>query len=81
MSWFKRALPPVQPGDRFVKIGDQPNKVWVVSRVWETVDGIPHVRMESFLHQGETRIISVSALMDLRFFAPAAPVERGDDRF
>ncbi|KIM00744.1 hypothetical protein CCC_01738 [Paramagnetospirillum magnetotacticum MS-1] len=74
MSWFKRALPSVKPGDRFVKIGDQPNKVWVVSRVWDTVDGIAHVRMESFFHQGETRIISVSALTDPRFFLPASPV-------
>jgi hypothetical protein len=75
MSWFKRASPSVKPGDRFVKVGDPPNKVWVVSRVWETVDGIPHVRMESFLHQGETRIISVSALMDRRFYAPAVHIE------
>jgi hypothetical protein len=75
MSWFKRASPAVNPGDQFVKVGDPPNKVGVVSRVWETVDGIPHVRMESFLHQGETRIISVSALMDRRFYALAVHIE------
>jgi hypothetical protein len=62
----------IQAGDRFVKVGDSPNKVWVVSRVWETVDGLPHARMENFHHQSETRIISVSALTDPQFFTPAA---------
>jgi hypothetical protein len=72
MSLFSRRSLPVQSGDRFVKVGDPPTKVWVVSRVWETVDGLPHARMESCRHQTETRIISVSALTDPQFFVPAA---------
>jgi hypothetical protein len=74
MSLFSRRSLPVRSGDRFVKVGDPPTKVWVVSRVWETVDGLPHARMENCQHQTETRIISVSALTDPQFFVPATVV-------
>ena len=72
MAMFRRKVLSVQAGDRFVKVGDPSEKVWVVSRVWTTVDGLLHARMESFRHQSETRIISVSALIDPEFFTPAS---------
>ena len=68
---FHRDIPSVQVHDRFVKAGDPPGRVWVVIRVWTTVDGLLHARMTGETREGETRIISVSALVDKQFFSPA----------
>jgi len=65
---------PVQPGDRYAKVGDLFGKVWEVTRVWTTVDDLLHARLRSVDKQGETRIISVSALTDRLFFTPVAAV-------
>ncbi|WP_085373672.1 hypothetical protein [Magnetospirillum sp. ME-1] len=72
MGLFKRKLPAIQPGCRFVKAGDPPSKAWVVTRVWETVDGIPHARLENCIQQSESRLVSISVLNDPEFFIPAA---------
>jgi len=55
-------------------VGDQFGKVWEVTRVWMTVDDLLHARLRSVDKQGETRIISVSALTDRLFFTPVAAV-------
>ena len=65
---FSRERPPVQVDDRFVKRGDPPDRVWTITRLWTATDGLPHARMRG---QGsETRIISVSALVDRHFYSP-----------
>ena len=68
---FHREAPTVHVHDRFVKAGDPPGRVWGVIRVWVTVDGLLHARMLGEGREGETRIISVSALTDSHFFLPA----------
>ncbi|MDR3437443.1 hypothetical protein [Telmatospirillum sp.] len=64
----------VHIGDRFVKTGDQYGRIWTIIRLWTTVDGIPHARMENNGQQRESRIISISALLDAQFYAPAPSV-------
>ena len=71
MDIFGRKAPPLQVGDRFRKSGDRFGKVWQVSRLWVTCDGILHSRLRS---ASETRIISAVTLVDPDFFTPA-PVE------
>lgn len=68
---FKREGPSVQIGDRFIKKGDTWGREWVIIRLWTTVDGLPHARMENNGRGQESRIISVSALTDPYFFSPA----------
>ena len=68
---FHREVPTVQVHDRFVKNGDPPGRVWVVIRVWKTVDNLMHARMIGESRSGETRIISVSALTDPHFYKQA----------
>ncbi len=68
---FHKEAPSVQVNDRFVKAGDGPGRVWVVIRVWMTVDRLMHARLLGEGREGETRIISVSALTDRQFFTPA----------
>ena len=67
----RRVAPSVQIGDRFVKSGDPPGRVWVVVRLWTAVDGLPHARMKGEGSRDETRIISISALTDRHFYSPA----------
>ena len=67
---LKRKSPSVQLGDRFVKVGDSYGRVWGIVRLWTTGDGLPHARMESNDRAHETRIISVSALVDDHYFTP-----------
>ena len=69
---FRRDIPIIQVDDRFVKAGDPPGRVWVIIRIWTTVDGLLHARMIGETREGETRIISISALNDPHFFSPAA---------
>jgi hypothetical protein len=68
----------VQLGDRFVKNGDPYGRIWVVIRVWTTIDGLLHARMENNDRQHETRIISVSALVDDHFFTSAPVIAGGE---
>lgn len=63
----------VRVGDRFRKPHDQFGKVWEVTRVWKTGDGLLHVRLASLDGKGETRIISVVTLMDAAYFLPVPP--------
>jgi len=63
----------VRVGDRFRKPSDQFGKVWEVTRVWKTGDGLLHVRLASLDGKGETRIISVVTLMDTAYFLPVPP--------
>ncbi|CAA7627117.1 conserved hypothetical protein [Candidatus Terasakiella magnetica] len=70
---FGRKSVPIQVGDRFIKAGDSNGKLWEVTRIWTTVDGIPHTRLKNLSHLGETRIISVQTLASLQFYIPAPP--------
>jgi len=70
---LSRKTPGVQIGSRFVKVGDTYGRVWVVIRLWTTIDGLPHVRLENNSQHHETRIIAVSALLDDHFYIPAPP--------
>ena len=49
-----------------MKASDQTRKVWEVSRLWTTVDGVPHARLVS---QHETLMVSIRTLEDPEFFA------------
>ena len=64
----------IQIGTRFVKVGDPYGKVWEVTRLWTTDDGLPHARLMSEGRERDTRIMSLSALADDRLFLPAPPV-------
>jgi len=66
----------IELNDRFVKKGDPPGRVWVIVRLWIASDGLPHARLEIEGRHSETRIMSVSALSDRRFYLPA-PALRG----
>lgn len=74
----RRDGPPLQLGDRYLKAGDRSGRVWVVIRLWTASDGLPHARMENEGRERETRIISVSALMDRHFYFPALPKNTGE---
>ena len=65
---FRRKAPSPQVGDRYIKADDRIGKVWEISRLWTTVDGVPHARLT---HQDETLAVSVSTLSDAKFFTPA----------
>lgn len=62
--------------DRFVKSGDPPERIWVVVRLWTASDGLPHARLEIEGRHTETRIMSVSALSDYRFYMPAPALRK-----
>ena len=70
MAMIGRKATPIQVGDRFVRNGDLFGKTWEVSRVWEPVFGIPHVRLVSVERWSETRIISVATLSGREFYRP-----------
>lgn len=74
MGLFDRRIPPVQLGDRFVKADQPKGPVYEVSRLWVAADGLHHAHLSSLGGHRDTRIISVSALTDPRFFAPAIPL-------
>jgi hypothetical protein len=61
----------IDVNDRFNKADDPSGRVWVVVRLWTATDGLPHARLEFEGQSGETRIMSVSALLDRRFYSPA----------
>jgi len=68
MAILGRNAPPIQVGDRFLKVGNRLAKVWEVSRLWTTVDEIPHARLVS---RGDTLAVSLGTLNDPQFFTPA----------
>ena len=68
---LSRKAPSVNIGDRFMKVGDQYGRAWTVMRLWTTLDGLPHVRLQSDGQDQETRIISLSALVDVHFYVRA----------
>ena len=74
MAIFRRKTPPIQVGDRFAKANDQTRKIWEVSRLWTTVDGVPHARL---VNRHETLMVSVSTLADQEFFE-AIPMIRNE---
>ena len=57
-----------------MKANDQTWKVWEVSRLWTTVDGVPHARL---VHQNETLMVSIRTLADQEFFT-AIPMIRSE---
>lgn len=61
----------IDVNDRFNKADDPSGRVWVVVRLWTASDGLPHARLEFEGRSGETRIMSVSALLDRHFYSPA----------
>ncbi len=73
MGFFGRKKPVIQPGDLYVKVGDPPSKVWEVTKVWSTVDGIPHARLHGFFQQSESRIVAINVLGDRDFYIPTEP--------
>ncbi|MCB2100417.1 MAG: hypothetical protein KDE22_06085 [Rhodobacterales bacterium] len=65
--------PPIEPGDRFVKIEDR-RTVWVVDRVVETVGRLPHVQLVQEARPHRRRTLSESILRDRNFYARLGPV-------
>ncbi len=65
MAIFGRKPPPIQVGDHFMKANDLTRKVWEVSRLWTTVDGVPHARL---VNRHETLMVSIRTLEDREFF-------------
>jgi hypothetical protein len=63
----------IQVGSRFLKVGDSYGRTWEVIRLWTTGDGLPHALLESNDRERDTRIMSLSALIDDRLFVPAPP--------
>ncbi|EME67524.1 hypothetical protein H261_23075 [Paramagnetospirillum caucaseum] len=74
MAIFGRKTQSIQVGDRFMKANDQTRKVWEISRLWTTVDGVPHARL---VHQHETLMVSIRTLADQEFFT-AIPMIRSE---
>ena len=73
MGFFGRKKPVIQPGDLYVKVGDPPSKVWEVTKVWSTVDGIPHARIRSHAQQSESRIVAITVLSDCKHYRQSKP--------
>lgn len=63
---FRRKVPQVQIGDRFIKTGGSP-KVWTVTRIIDA-----HARLVSKQLSPEQITISVCALGDRALFQPVA---------
>jgi hypothetical protein len=74
MAIFGRKPPPIQVGDLFMKANDPTRKVWEVSRLWTTVDGVPHARL---VNRHETLMVSIRTLEDPEYFV-AVPVIRNE---
>ena len=70
MAFFRRKLPPIKVGDLFRKFADRTEKKWAVSRLWTTVDGIPHARLKNL---DETLAVSIITLSDPEFFTAVLP--------
>lgn len=72
MAIFGQKPPKIRTGDRFVKVDDRLGRVWIVSRLWTAIDGVPHARLEGPEGQGMTMVVSVSTLNDRKFFFPTS---------
>lgn len=70
MLFGRKASPPIQVGDRFVKAGIRFDTVWEIVRVWTTGDQLLHARLNGVENHGETLVVSVKTLVDRQFFMP-----------
>ena len=61
---------PVEVGQRFVRTGAKHTLVWTVARIFETIDGIAHVRLAKDGRFNDTITVSVAALTDRAHFLP-----------
>lgn len=66
----RKAIPPIQIGDRYTKAGILFGTVWEVVRLWTAVDGLAHVRLVSLAPHRETIAVSAGTLKDRQFFLP-----------
>lgn len=75
MEWgiFRRKIEIVEVGDLFRKVDDGLGRVWEVTRLWMTVDGLLHARLAVVGGSGESIIVSTMALADRRHFRPVLP--------
>lgn len=75
MEWgiFRRKTEIIEIGDLFRKIDDDLGRVWEVTRLWVTVDGLLHARLVVRGGSGESIIVSTLALGDSRHFHPVLP--------
>jgi hypothetical protein len=65
--------PPIQPGDRFIKL-DNTSSVWVAESVLERPDLPVHVRLIRADDPHRMITLSVSALLDRRLYRRTAKV-------
>ena len=57
----------IEPGDRYIKV-DAPNIIWVVGKLLNVADPVPHVRL---VQEGTTNrkiTLSISALQDTSLY-------------
>ena len=66
---FKKSNKLVQPGDQFVHLGDDIKTTWEVVSLVDNPHLPPHARIREAGKQ-ETRLTSVSALLDEGFYKP-----------
>ena len=62
--------PPIQPGDRFIKL-DNANSIWVAESILERPDLPVHVRLIRADDPHRVITLSVSALLDRRLYRRA----------
>jgi len=74
MRIFRLKAQHLEIGDRFIKADDRHAKIWEIAKIWTTVDGVRHVRLNNMAVQSDTMMVSVHALTDHQFFF-ACPAE------
>jgi len=74
MNIFRRKVPALEIGDRYIKAEDRHAKVWQIAKIWTTVDGVRHVRLINAAVQSDTVMVSARVLMDHQHFLPAPQV-------
>jgi len=67
-----RQKAPIEIGQRYTRTGSKHRLVWTVARVFETIDGIEHVRLAKDGRLNDTITVSVTALTDRAHFLPEA---------
>ncbi|WP_050750761.1 hypothetical protein [Paramagnetospirillum magneticum] len=75
MEWgiFRRKTEIIEVGDLFRKVDDNLGRVWEVTRLWVTVDGLLHARLVVLGDSGESIIVSTMALADNGHFRSVLP--------
>ncbi|MGE5546791.1 MAG: hypothetical protein ACM33T_07835 [Solirubrobacterales bacterium] len=63
--------PPINVGDRFVKIGAFKSAVWVVARIFQLPSEPPHAHLAKEDNERESITISLPTLGDPHFFKRA----------